>query len=61
MMTDKELKHIVRTCTIRHDFMEHKRNLNEVICRDHCLPCLRVIELGKCTRIKEYINDSRRD
>ena len=64
MSESVDIKHIIRTCPMRDDFMHHKRNMREVICREQCLPCLRVVELGKCESIikafKENVNDKGR-
>ena len=46
---------LVQGCWIRHDFLKHERELKHVICRDYCEPCLKVIEDGKCSYIKEMI------
>lgn len=52
-MTDKDIKHVIRTCTIRHDVLKHERYLSDVICREYCLPCLRVIDRGQCPKLQE--------
>ncbi len=53
----QEVKSAIRTCHYRNDFLKHERYLKHVICRLHCLPCLRVIELGKCDAVKERENN----
>ena len=50
----KSLKRKITTCHWRNDIDKRERNLSNVVCRLHCLPCLRVIELGKCEREGVY-------
>lgn len=50
----KSLKKEITTCLWRNDIDKRERNLGYVVCRLHCLPCLRVIELGKCERKGVY-------
>lgn len=61
-MTDKDIKRVIRTCHIRSDYPKGRqsRYLSDVICRDYCLPCMRVIEKGKCPKIKELFKAKER-
>ena len=54
-MTDKDIKHVIRTCHIRNDYPTGRKSryLSDVICRDNCLPCMRVIEKGQCPKLIE--------
>lgn len=54
-MTDKDIKHVIRTCHIRNDYPTGRKSryLSDVICRDYCLPCMRVIEKGQCPKLIE--------
>lgn len=57
-MTDEDIKRVIRTCEIGYDCSTGRpgiqsRNLSDVICRDHCLPCLHVIDIGLCPKLIE--------
>lgn len=54
-MTDKDIKHVIRICHIRNDYPTGRKSryLSDVICRDQCLPCMRVIEKGQCQKLIE--------
>lgn len=54
-MTDKDIKRVIRTCHRRNDYQtgRQSRYLSDVICCDYCLPCMRIIEKGKCPKLIE--------
>lgn len=55
-MTDKQIKSAICNCPWRYEAMNGK-NMDDryVICRGYCLPCLKVIDDGKCdTLIKLF-------
>ena len=53
-MTESDIMLIIRNCEARNDFASGLNlQLPEVICRDLCLPCLKVIDLGKCPQLIE--------
>lgn len=62
-MTDKDIKHVIRTCHIRNDYPTGRKSryLSDVICRDHCLPCMRVIEKGQCPKLIELFKAEREE
>ena len=62
-MTDKDIERVIRTCEIGHDCSTDRRsrNLSDVICRDHCLPCLHVIDIGLCPKLIELFRAEGED
>lgn len=53
-MTEKQIKSAIRNCHWRDDaFNGKRRDMREVICRGLCLPCLKVIDDGKCDTLIE--------
>lgn len=53
-MTEKQIKSAIRKCHWRDDCMNGKhRDMRAVICRGLCLPCLKVIDDGKCDTLIE--------
>ena len=52
-MTFGEAKHTVMTCHWRDDSPNHRKDMRDVICRGTGLPCLRVLEKGRCDMLLE--------
>ena len=53
-MTDKEIRHAIKTCIWRHDALKGKdRSDRYVICKGLCEPCLKVIDDGRCDTLIE--------
>ena len=57
-ITNDNIKHVIRTCKTRNDYPTGRKSryLSDVICREFCLPCMRVVEMGKCPKLKELFN-----
>ena len=59
-MTDKEIKSAIQNCHWRDDAMNGKNSDERyVICRGYCLPCLKVIDDGKCDMLIELFKAER--
>ena len=53
-MTDKEIKHAIKTCHWRFDgFKGNDRSDRYVICKGYCEPCMKIIDKGKCDTLIE--------
>ena len=53
-MTDKQIKLAIKNCKWNDNvFNGYNRDNREVICRGYCLPCLKVIDDGKCDTLIE--------
>lgn len=57
-MTNKQIKSAIQNCHWRDDAMNGK-NMDDryVICRGYCLPCLAVIDDGKCDTLIELFKE----
>lgn len=61
-MTDKQIKSAIRNCHWRDDAFNGKnRDDRYVICRGYCLPCLKIIDDGKCDTLIELFKAERSD
>ena len=59
-MTDKQIKSAIRNCRWNDDCINGKhRDDRLVICRGYCLPCLKVIDDGKCDTLIELFKAER--
>ena len=57
-MTEKEIKSAIRKCPYKEDLIsEKRRDYRYVLCRLHCLPCLRAIEKGLCEELRRVENE----
>ena len=60
-MTDKEIKSAIKNCKWNDNvFNGYNRDDREVICRGYCLPCLKVIDSGKCDTLIELFRKEKK-
>lgn len=60
-MTNKDIRHAIKTCDWRHDALKGKdRSDRYVIYKGLCMPCLKVIETGKCETLKELFEKAKK-
>ena len=59
-MTDEDIKQAIKNCKWNDNiFNGSNRDDREVICRGMCLPCLKVIDSGKCDTLIELFRKER--
>lgn len=57
-MTDEQIRSVIKKCRWNDNVINgYNRDESEVICRSYCLPCLKVIDDGKCDTLIELFKN----